>query len=114
MNHLTAFLPKNKLEMTQEEKIKEALKGVIDPELNLNIIDLGLVYEIKVDADKAFIKMTLTSPFCPVGPQILAGAKKAAESVEGITSANVQLTFTPPWSPEKASAEIKAMFEHLM
>lgn len=102
--------------MTQEtvEQIRTALKQVIDPELNLSIIDLGLVYEISFHEGQAFIKMTLTSPFCPVGPQILSETKRVAQTVPEVKIAHVQLTFTPAWSPEKATDEIKAMFEQMM
>ncbi len=97
-----------------EEKIRAEIKKVVDPELNLSIVDLGLIYGIRVEEGKAFIKMTLTSPACPVGPMILSNTKKAAESVPGITGAHVQLTFNPPWTPEKATEEIKAMFAQMM
>ena len=93
-----------------EEVIREALKQVIDPELNLNIVDLGLVYGIKEENGKVQIKMTFTSPACPAGPMLLSSVKQKSAEIEGIKSVTVDLTFNPPWSPQLASEEIKAMF----
>ena len=84
---------------TQEEMI-EALKTVIDPELMVNIVDLGLVYEVKQEESSAVMEMTLTSPACPAGPQIVQQAKTALESLDDIETAEITLTMTPPWSPD--------------
>ena len=97
-----------------EEKIRLELKKVFDPELNLNVVDLGLVYEVKFENNVAWVKMTFTSPACPVGPMILSSVKETIKKMPGVKDAQVQVTFNPPWSPERASDEIKAMFEQLM
>lgn len=95
--------------MVTEEQVREALKTVKDPEVNLNVIDLGLIYEIQVEDSKVFIRMTLTSPGCPAGPQILHGAKQAVEALEGVERAEIELTWTPFWTPERINPEIRAM-----
>lgn len=86
-----------------EDALVEALKQVIDPELNINIVDLGLVYGIERAEEnnaKVNVTMTLTSPACPVGPQIIQQAKMALERLDDVDEGNIQLTMTPPWSPE--------------
>jgi metal-sulfur cluster biosynthetic enzyme len=85
-----------------QETIIEALRTVKDPELHVNVIDLGLVYTIQTHAGgKIDVEMTLTSPACPAGPQILRDAVAAIEKVEGVSQANVRLVMTPPWSPDR-------------
>ncbi|WP_298858835.1 metal-sulfur cluster assembly factor [uncultured Gimesia sp.] len=86
-----------------EDALVEALKQVIDPELNINIVDLGLVYGVERSEEnsaKVNVSMTLTSPACPVGPQIIQQAKMALERLDDVDEGNIQLTMTPPWSPE--------------
>ncbi len=86
-----------------DDALVESLKQVIDPELNINIVDLGLVYEIvrsEEDPAKVTVSMTLTSPACPAGPQIISQAKMALERVDDVDEATIQLTMTPPWSPD--------------
>lgn len=92
-----------------EEEIRTALRGVTDPELGINIVDLGLVYDIAVDGSAAQVTMTLTSPGCPAGGQILGGAKEAAESVEGIDEAVVSLVWKPFWTPDRIDPKVRAM-----
>ncbi len=92
--------------MTTREEIVEALKRVKDPELGLDIWSLGLVYEARTEEKKAKIKMTLTSPMCPYGPQLLAEVKQRVAEVRGIEQVEVELTFEPPWEP---SEEVKVM-----
>jgi metal-sulfur cluster biosynthetic enzyme len=89
--------------MLEQETLVEALKTVKDPELGVNVVDLGLVYTIQTAEDQVNVEMTLTSPACPAGPEILRGAKAALEKVEGVTQANVKLVMSPPWTPEKMS-----------
>ena len=83
-----------------QDKVIEALKLVKDPELGVNIVDLGLVYTTAVRGEEVDVEMTLTSPACPAGPQILRDAVAALEGTDGITKANVKLVMTPPWTPE--------------
>jgi len=87
--------------MIDQELITSALRGVKDPELNVNIIDLGLVYAIKTNEGEVEVEMTLTSPACPAGPEMIRNAKQAIEKIEGVTKANVMLVMSPPWSPER-------------
>ncbi len=91
-----------------EKQVLGALRGVKDPELGIDLVVLGLVYDVEVrDSDvKAII--SLTSPMCPVAGQIVEDAKKAIEGVEGVTSAEVELTFDPPWTPERISPLVRS------
>ena len=87
--------------MPDQDSILDALRTVKDPELNVNIVDLGLVYTIQAKEDQVDVEMTLTSPACPAGPEILRNAVAAIETMEGISKANVRLVMSPPWSPER-------------
>ena len=89
--------------MPDQDTLIAALRTVNDPELNVNVIDLGLIYSIQSRDGEVDVEMTLTSPACPAGPAMLQAAVKALEGVEGVTKANVKLVMTPPWSPEKMS-----------
>ena len=91
-----------------EKDIRNALKTVKDPELGLDLVVLGLVYEIEVGEDDAKVTISLTSPFCPVAGQIVDDAKAAIEGVEGVESAEVELTFDPPWTPERINPLIRS------
>lgn len=93
--------------MPEQDTIVDALKTVIDPELNVNIVDLGLIYTIQSREDEVDVEMTLTTPACPAGPEILRNAVTALEKVEGITKANVKLVMSPPWSPDRMSDEAR-------
>ena len=87
--------------MIEQETLIEALRKVKDPELNVNVIDLGLIYSIQTQDDQVDVEMTLTSPACPAGPEMLRSAATALEAVPGIAKANVRLVMSPPWSPDK-------------
>ena len=84
-----------------------ALRTVTDPELHVNIVDLGLVYSVACNEDQVDVEMTLTSPACPAGPQILRDATNALEKVEGVTKANVKLVMNPPWTTERMTDEAR-------
>jgi len=90
------------------DRVRESLKGVIDPELGLNIVDLGLVYDVEVEDGKATVTMTLTSPGCPAGGMIMSGAQQAAVSTEGVEEAEVKLVWKPFWTPERIDPEVRA------
>lgn len=91
-----------------EGKIVEALKQVYDPEIPVNIYDLGLIYEIDVnDKAEAKIKMTLTAPNCPMVDMLLADTEEALLGVEGIKKADINLVFDPPWDKSMLSEEAK-------
>lgn len=87
--------------------IIDALRQVIDPELMINIVDLGLVYAVNHGESKVQIDMTLTSPACPAGPQIVQQAKMVLEKLPGVREAQIKLTMTPPWTPERMTDEAR-------
>jgi metal-sulfur cluster biosynthetic enzyme len=89
--------------MPDQEALVSALKKVKDPELNVNVIDLGLVYSIQSQDDQVDVEMTLTSPACPAGPEILRNAVSALEQLDGVAKANVRLVMSPPWTPDRMS-----------
>lgn len=92
--------------MDMVETIREALKSVIDPELNVNIIDLGLVYEIHVNENNDVkIVMTLTTPGCPLHDSITGGVKHVLMAMDEINEVDVEVVWEPAWSPEKMSPE---------
>ncbi|MFZ5915346.1 MAG: metal-sulfur cluster assembly factor [Chloroflexota bacterium] len=93
--------------MVTQEQIQQALKKVYDPEIGINIVDLGLVYGIDVVDDQVFVNMTLTSPGCPVGPQIVRSVQREAAALEGVGQVDVQLVWSPLWSPEMMSEQAK-------
>ena len=90
------------------ERVRENLKAVIDPELGLNIVDLGLVYDVDVEDGKATVTMTLTSPGCPAGGMIMGGAQEAANSTDGVDEAEVKLVWKPFWTPDRIDPEVRA------
>jgi metal-sulfur cluster biosynthetic enzyme len=91
-----------------EKQVMSALRGVKDPELGLDLVVLGLVYDVQVAESDVKAIISLTSPMCPVAGQIVEDAKKAIEGVEGVASAEVELTFSPPWTPERISPLVRA------
>ncbi len=91
-----------------EDLVKLALRRVKDPELNLNIVDLGLIYAINVDGTVVSIDMSLTSPGCPSGPEIMTDAEKEVRSVEGVTDVKMNLVWSPFWSPERIEPRVRA------
>ena len=91
-----------------EKDIRNALKTVKDPELGLDLVVLGLIYDIEVEGAEVKAIISLTSPFCPVAGQIVEDVKQAIEGVDGVDAAEVELTFDPPWTPERISPLIRA------
>lgn len=87
------------------EKIRERLKSVHDPEIPVNIVDLGLIYELEIEDGEVYIEMTLTSIGCPVADSLVNEVKRTAESVEGVRKVEVDLVWEPPWSPEQVTEE---------
>ena len=87
-----------------EDAVRESLKQVIDPELFINIIDLGLVYTVVIepagDKENVKIEMTMTSPACPAGPQLIGQSKQVLGALPGVGEVEVKLVMTPPWSPD--------------
>ena len=91
-----------------EKDVLDALKTVKDPELNLNLVVLGLVYGVDVEGSHVHARISLTSPMCPVAEEIVHRAEEAVLGVEGVETAKVQLTFDPPWTPERISPLIRS------
>ena len=95
---------------TTEEEWLDALRQVIDPELMVNIVDLGLVYSVAADEEEenaVAVEMTLTSPACPAGPQIVQQSKMALERLRDINVAKITLTMSPPWTPERMTDDAR-------
>ncbi|MFL5736485.1 MAG: metal-sulfur cluster assembly factor [Actinomycetota bacterium] len=95
-------------EETTEQQVLEALKSVYDPELGINIVDLGLVYEVDVDEGKVHVEYTLTTMGCPIGPLIEQQMNQFAAAVPGVEEFTAEMVLRPPWSPEMMSDEAKA------
>jgi metal-sulfur cluster biosynthetic enzyme len=88
--------------------VKSALRRVKDPELSLNIIDLGLVYDIHVDGGTVAIDMSLTSPGCPSGPEIMQNAEEEVKRIPGVDHVAMNLVWSPMWSPDRIEPRIRA------
>ena len=99
--------------MPTVEQVRESLANVNDPELNIPILDLGLVYDISAEGDNGehvTVTMTLTSPMCPVGPLFKQSVEDNIWNLDGVKSVTVDITFTPPWDPrEMATDDVKVM-----
>ena len=95
-----------------EDSVRESLKEVIDPELFVNIVDLGLIYLVTVTEEeegksKVAIEMTMTSPACPAGPQLIQNSKDVVGRLEGVTAVEVRLVMTPPWTPDRMTEDAR-------
>jgi metal-sulfur cluster biosynthetic enzyme len=93
--------------MPTVDEVEEALTNVIDPELGLDFVELGLVYDIAVEGGEVFITFTLTSPGCPIGPQVTEQMEEFVSELEGVSRVYPKMVFTPPWTPEMMSEEAK-------
>jgi metal-sulfur cluster biosynthetic enzyme len=93
--------------VADEIKLIEALKEVIDPELMVNIVDLGLVYDISQEGNVVKVDMTLTSPACPAGPQIMQQSKMALERLKDVDEAKINLVMSPPWTPDRMTDDAR-------
>lgn len=89
-------------------QVMDALRNVHDPELGINIVDLGLVYDVRIEGDTVHIDYTLTTMGCPIGPMIETEIKRMLEPIEGVDQVEAEMTLTPPWTPDKMSEEAKA------
>lgn len=90
------------------DQVKAALRRVKDPELNLNIVDLGLIYDINVEGAEVSVDMSLTSPGCPSGPEIMTDAEQQLRAMPGVESVAVNLVWDPLWSPDRIEPRIRA------
>lgn len=95
--------------MVTKDEIMKALGNVNDPELGVDIVNLGLVYTVKIKDGNIDIELTLTSPGCPVAPMILENAEEEVKKIRGVTKVNVQFVFDPPWTPDRISDETKML-----
>ena len=91
------------------ETVRQALRQVKDPELDMNIVDLGLVYDVEVDGGLVRINMTLTSPGCPAGPMITNDIYKVVRALEGVQDVDIDIVWEPYWTPERIDPKIRAM-----
>lgn len=92
--------------MVQEEDVRRALKQVCDPEISINVVDLGMIYKIDIDQeDNVTVTMTFTAPNCPMADMVLEDARLAVAGVPGVKNAKINLTFEPPWTPSMMSEE---------
>ncbi|MHB1313498.1 MAG: metal-sulfur cluster assembly factor [Gemmatimonadaceae bacterium] len=90
-----------------EDMVKLALRRVKDPELNLNILDLGLVYGIEIDGTTVKVDMSLTSPACPSGAELVHDATKQVSAIPGVTDAQVNIVWSPPWTPDRIEPRVR-------
>ena len=90
------------------DQVRLALRRVKDPEIGLNIVDLGLIYEVAVDGADVNVDMSLTSPGCPAGPQILHEAEEQLRGLAGVGAVNVNLIWSPPWTPDRIEPRVRA------
>jgi metal-sulfur cluster biosynthetic enzyme len=89
--------------------LRKALRAVKDPELNLNIVDLGLVYDVEVNPEgDVKVRMTLTSPGCPAGPEIVNDVNQTLHDLDGVKSVDVEIVWEPYWTPEKIDPRVRA------
>jgi metal-sulfur cluster biosynthetic enzyme len=93
--------------MPTVDEVEEALANVIDPELGLDFVELGLIYEIDVDGTRVHVTFTLTSPGCPIGPQVSEQIEEFVSELEGVESVDSTMVFTPAWTPELMSDDAK-------
>ena len=93
--------------MVSEDDVTEALSNVIDPELGLDFVELGLVYDVDIDGATVNITFTLTTPACPIGPQVSEQMKEFVGELEGVEEVVPSMVFTPPWTPDKMSEDAK-------
>lgn len=95
--------------MPTSDAVRKAIRAVKDPELNLNIVDIGLIYDVDVaEEGDVHVKMTLTSPGCPSGPEIIGEVKQVVSDMEGVRSVEVELVWDPYWTPEKMDPRVRA------
>jgi metal-sulfur cluster biosynthetic enzyme len=95
-------------EMVTADQVRKALRQVKDPELNLDLVVLGLVYDIQIDGEDVAVTMSLTSPACPVAGEIVNQARAAVEAIPGVRRADVELTFDPPWTADRIPPMIRS------
>src|SRR5436853_5090396 len=93
--------------MVTPEDVEDALSNVIDPELGLDFVELGLIYGVEVDNGTVHVTFTLTSPGCPIGPQVSEQIEEFVGELDGVQGVQSTMTFSPPWTPERMSEDAK-------
>lgn len=89
------------------ERALEVMRGVVDPEIGMDVVELGLVYGLDVEADRVHLRLTLTSPACPLGEEIVRDAEERLGALEGVAAVEVELVWDPPWTPARMSASAR-------
>ena len=95
--------------MLNEEIARSALRQVKDPELDMNIVELGLVYDVEIDDGVVRVRMTLTSPGCPAGPMITNDAYRVLRALDGVKDVNIEIVWEPYWTPERIDPKVRAL-----
>ena len=93
--------------MVSVDEVTDVLRDVIDPELGLDFVELGLIYDVEVDGDTVRVTYTLTSPGCPIGPQVSEQIEEFVGELDGVEEVHPVMTFSPPWTPERMSEDAK-------
>ena len=93
--------------MPSVDEVTDALTNVIDPELGLDFVELGLIYEVEVEDGGVYVTFTLTSPGCPIGPQVSEQIREYVGELDGVEKVHPKMVFTPPWSPDLMSEDAK-------
>jgi metal-sulfur cluster biosynthetic enzyme len=96
--------PRTKV-LFSEETVREKLREVVDPELGLNVVDLGLIYGVEMEDSTVRVTYTLTSPACPLGPLIAGAMQRSVSEIPGVGAVELKLTFSPPWDPKTMASE---------
>jgi len=104
---MTVFSTLDSVSMATVDEVTDALREVIDPELGLDFVELGLIYEVTVDGGSVQVTYTLTSPGCPIGPQVSEQIEEFVSELDGVQDVQSTMTFTPPWTPELMSEDAK-------
>ena len=93
--------------MPTVDDVQDALSNVIDPELGLDFVELGLIYDVEIEGADVFVTFSLTSPGCPIGPQVSEQIEEFVSELDGVSNVFPKMTFTPPWTPDLMSEEAK-------
>src|SRR3712207_1329724 len=93
--------------MPSVDEVRDALSNVIDPELGLDFVELGLIYEVEVEGSEVFVTFTLTSPGCPIGPQVTEQIEEFVGELDDVEEVTSTMTFSPPWTPDRMSEDAK-------
>jgi metal-sulfur cluster biosynthetic enzyme len=100
-------MPDSDTATVSEDDVLEALEEVIDPELGLDFVSLGLVYDVEIEDSEVYVTFTLTTPACPIGPQVSEQMKEFVGDISGVSAVHPKMVFDPPWSPEMMSEDAK-------